>query len=308
MPGWKLKSALHRFINRLPCPRLWNELFQAHVTRSIEPTEGRCEAKLRDCRAHLEAYLAHSPAPREDFSAFDLGTGWSPVAPVGLALCGAREVWTCDVAPLLTRGRTRRALRQLAGMADRGALQRLLPARPDRLDLLRRALERRLWSPADLLAPLGVRVLVGDARRLELADASCDLAVSVDCLDEIAEPVLAGILAELRRVISPRGVVSLSLELADLYSYFDSRITAFNYMRFTDEEWARYDSPLTPQNRLRISDYRRLLRAAGFEVVHERNTAGDREDLRRVPLAPRFRSYPEEDLLVTRSWMTARPK
>lgn len=309
MPSWKLKSALHRLIGRLPCPQFWNELLQRYVTRSVELTEQRCESKLQDCRAHLDAYRRSSPNPRDDFSAFDLGTGWSPVVPVALSLCGAREVWTCDVAPLLSRTRVRETFLRLAQLADRGTLQRHLPVREDRLDQFRQLLDqRRRGTPADMLLPLGVHMLVGDARKLDQADASCDLVVSVDCLDEIAEPVLAGILVEFRRVISEGGVLSLSLELADLYSYFDRGITPFNYMQFTDEEWARYDSPLAPQNRLRVSDYRRLLKAAGFEVVQERNTVGRLEDLRRTTLAPRFRSYADEDLLVTRSWMTARPQ
>src|SRR5262245_6510458 len=107
MASWKVKSALRRFIARLPRPHSWNELFQWYVTRSITLNEQRCEAKLVDCRTNLEAYWQHSPSPRGDFTALELGTGWSPVVPIVLALCGAREVWTCDIVALLSWARVR---------------------------------------------------------------------------------------------------------------------------------------------------------------------------------------------------------
>lgn len=306
MPSWKLKSALHRLISRLPYPRFWNELLQKYVTGSIRPTEKQCEAKVQDARRHLGAYRRHCPNPRDDFSVLDLGTGWSGALPASLALAGARQVWTCDVVPLLSCQRVWETFVHLVRLAERGVLQAHLPVPPVRLDLLRRlTVDRQAGTAADLLGPLGVRVLVGDARAIALPDASCDLAVSVDCVNEIAEPVLAGILARFRTVLAPGGVLSLGLELGDLYSYFDRSITPFNFLRYTDEEWSRLDSPLTPQNRLRIADYRRLLRSAGFEVAEEQNTLGNPEDLDRFPLAPRFRAYPPDDLLVTRSWMTA---
>jgi hypothetical protein len=61
------------------------------------------------------------------------------------------------------------------------------------------------------------------------------------------------------------------------------------------------------QNRLRISDYRRLLATANFEVLREVNVSGKSEDLQLVQLAPQFRNYTTADQLVTSSWITARP-
>src|SRR3954463_3740280 len=100
MPHWKVKAYVHRLLARLPRPHAWNGLLQTFLTRSVRVTAQRSESKLSKCRSHLEDYRRFSPRPRADFTAGDLGTGWSPVTPVGLALCGAREVWTIDVAPM----------------------------------------------------------------------------------------------------------------------------------------------------------------------------------------------------------------
>jgi hypothetical protein len=57
---------------------------------------------------------------------------------------------------------------------------------------------------------------------------------------------------------------------------------------------------------LRISDYRKLLAETGFDLVREESTSGKKEDLERVTLAPEFRHYSREDLLVLHSFLTAK--
>ena len=67
------------------------------------------------------------------------------------------------------------------------------------------------------------------------------------------------------------------------------------------------DSPLTPHNRLRISDYRALLGEAGFEIAKEINTSGSPDDFAKIRLAAEFQNYSAEDLLVLTSWLVAKP-
>jgi hypothetical protein len=64
---------------------------------------------------------------------------------------------------------------------------------------------------------------------------------------------------------------------------------------------------LTWQNRLRISDYRALFSETGYQIVKEANSSGSPEDLKKIKLAPEFHSYSMEDLLVTISWLVAKP-
>jgi hypothetical protein len=94
---------------------------------------------------------------------------------------------------------------------------------------------------------------------------------------QIPESRLAAILSEFRRLASSRSIKSHMVDLADLSHYFDRSITPFNFLQFTDEQWRRYDNSIIPQNRLRISDYRRLLATANFEVLREVNVSGKSE-------------------------------
>ena len=126
-------------------------------------------------------------------------------------------------------------------------------------------------------------------------------------LEYIPYGTLETMLRELRRVVAARGVMSHEIDLADQYAAFDNSITKFNFLRFSDRMWRLIKNPLIPLNRLRISDYRELLARARFEIIEEDLTRGTAAELSSVPLAPRFRAYSEQDLLVTRAWIVARP-
>jgi hypothetical protein len=101
--------------------------------------------------------------------------------------------------------------------------------------------------------------------------------------------------------------MSHEVDMSDEYSYFDSSITAFNFLRFSDRAWRLINNPLIPLNRLRVSDFQECFREAGFAVVEEVATRGDAEALARIRLAPRFVRYDPIDLQVIKSWFVARP-
>jgi hypothetical protein len=95
------------------------------------------------------------------------------------------------------------------------------------------------------------------------------------------------------------------IDMSDHYAHFDRRISEYNYLRYSDRRWRPFNNRLQYQNRLRISDYRRIVQEAGFRVVAEDAERGPAELLEQITLAPRFRSYSQEDLAVLRCWLTA---
>jgi hypothetical protein len=101
--------------------------------------------------------------------------------------------------------------------------------------------------------------------------------------------------------------MSHEVDMSDEYSYFDSSITAFNFLRFSDRAWRLINNPLIPLNRLRVSDFRECFREAGFTVVEEVVKWGNPVALSRIRLAPRFARCDPSDLLVLKAWFVARP-
>jgi hypothetical protein len=308
VPHWFIKAALQRGISWLPHRQKWNELFQRHVTHSLDLSADRFEGRVGFCRWYLEQFRKIRPDRMHDFHAVEVGTGWYPVVPLGLYLHGAKNVWTFDIDALVNRTRLETTVRMLLDYASRGQLQKLWPdLLPERLEVLR-ALRAMNSGPdvARQLGSLGIYLRVQDASRTDLPVSSVDLMVSTGVLEYIPLAVLKAILIEFKRIGTPGAVMAHYINLIDQYSYFDRSLSPLNFLRFPESKWKYFNSPLTWLNRLRISDYREMFRAADFKIVAEENERGAEADLDRVPLAPEFQKYSREDLLVFFSRIAAR--
>lgn len=307
MASWVFKAAVQGAISVLPGGNRVNYLLQRHITHSLPLGDQGFVRKVEQCRRHIANYQACSQRATPALSALELGTGWYPIIPIGLALTGVQRVQTVDIARLVNLERTREALQQFAQYLRTGELHRMLPSiDSDRAkSVIALSSDQTARDPLELLEPLGVRLMVGDAQRLTLPPRSVDLFVSNNTLEHVAPDVLAQILVEFRRLAGPNAVMSHFIDISDHYWHFDRSITPFNYMRYTDRSWRLLNNRLQYQNRLQACDYRELIKGAGFDVSAEDPEIGTCEDLDRVPLAPRFRGYRREDLLILRTWITA---
>ncbi len=303
MPRWIVKAAVQGALSLLPRPQRANLLFQRHVTRSLRIDDAYFLQKFRHVTPHAEL-IRRIDAGGSGPTVLDLGTGWYPVVPVGLWLSGAGEVLSVDVTDLVDRGRVLDTARRYLSQHAAGRLEGL---RPERLDRLREVVD----APGDrdgheLLAAMGVRTIVGDARTLPLGNGAVHLFTSNNTLEHIPPEVLGEILVEFHRVARADAVMQHFIDLADHYAGFDGRITVYNFLRFSDRAWRRYNNRLHYQNRLRVNDYRALHEEAGWHVTAEKNGSKPAEDLRSVPLDPRWAGYSETDLRVCKSLMTSR--
>ncbi|HEY4045911.1 MAG TPA: class I SAM-dependent methyltransferase [Acidobacteriaceae bacterium] len=311
MTSWLVKAIVQRGIAALPNPHYWNELLQDRVTHSLELTDEVFNDGLRNCQKYLERLQRYSPAAQNAFSVFELGTGWFPVVPVGLFLCGAQEIWTWDIVPHLKLDRLKLTIRRFLELEQKQKLQDHITPEPARLEFLREVLRRcespQSPEPAELLDSLGIHYRLGNAGQSGLPGQSVNLIVSNVVFEYLSPEQLSETLREFRRIASPDSVMSHSIDLRDQYASFDSRITFFNFLRFSDRQWRYLNNPIIPLNRLRVSDYRRAFSESGFQMVDETNQQGDPSELARIPLAQRFRGYPVEDLLVLYTDLVAVP-
>jgi hypothetical protein len=313
MRSWLVKALVQRAIGALPWPHFWNELLQERVTHSLHLTADRFEASLRNCRNHLEQLACFgAPAKRGAFSAFELGTGWFPTVAIALYLCGAREVWTWDIASLLKRERLKHTMRRFLDLEHKPILREHVCHEPDRLGRLRELMalceDPRGPEPAAILERLGIHYRNGNASQSNLPSHSVDLILSDVVLEYLSSQQLSEVMQEFRRIAASDAVMSHTIGLFDQYAAYDPQISAFNFLRYSDRTWRLLNNPIIPLNRLRISDYREAVSKSGFRIVHEDSERGDPADLARTPLAKPFNNYAIEDLLVINTWLVAVPQ
>ena len=310
MPYWMLKAMTQRLIGFLPNPHYWNELAQTRITGSIQLPPDEFAVKLGACRTHLDHLRTTRRATPRHFVAVELGTGWFPVVPIGLFLCGASEVWTWDIVAHLRLERVRFALNSFLALHAAGELERHLPdLLPERLNMLREVgADCSATAPAELLDRLSIHYRIGDVTHNELPAGSVDLFTSIGVLEYIPTEALVPLFAEFRRIAATDAVMSHLILFDDQYAYYDRHITPLNFLKFSDRTWRWLNNPIIPLNRLRITDYRQALGDTGFRIIEETIVDScDATVLARIRLAPRFRRYPEGDLLVLRAWLAAAP-
>lgn len=311
MGRWIVKTLVQRGLSLLPRSDWWNELLQRHVTRGLrlEP-EGEFRGKLLACRKHFDCFCQASTRPNAGFNALELGTGWFPIIPLGLYLCGARSVWTYDVVRLLRSDTFRRTLECFRVFQKTGRLVEILPAAlPERMEQFAALLKRDgRTSPEQLLDELNIHAVVGDVRQSEQAHGTIDFVFSNGVLEHLSPAALAETMAAFRLLLRPDGVMCHHIGLADQFASFDRSITPYNFLQYSPKVWRWLNNPIIPQNRLRHSDYVSILESSGFDVVRQETVPGRVQDLRSVVLAPEFQSYSEPDLLVLTSWLVSRPQ
>jgi hypothetical protein len=303
VPSWLLKAAAQGTISLVPGRHRLNRLLQEHLTKSLALSEAGFEAKLAHCRHHLESFERVHGSGRRPRVSLELGTGWYPIVPVGLALAGIEQVITVDVSQLLDAARLERVLELYADSRLAAVLPGLDETRAKALIEAARAASPA--SPTEALAAIGVAAIVGDAQKLALPTTPVELIVSNNTLEHVPARTLAEILAAWRRVATPGAVLDHFIDLSDHYAHFDHSISEFNYLRFSPGSWRLFNNRLQYQNRLRASDYQRLFEQAGFRVVAHESELGSEAELAQIKLAAPFKRYQQADLAVLRSWLTA---
>jgi Methyltransferase domain len=305
LPHWLLKAGTQKVISWLPRSDSVNYAFQRNVTRTAQLRPEWFNHKLDQAARHLRNWsvAGHDDPPRR---LMELGTGWHPVVPVALALAGVDEVVSVDRSSLVRAANVGSVLRMFGEANDDGRLRRRLTIlRPDRLDIVRSLAADPEVAPARLV-DAGVTFLVRDARNTGLPDDSINLFTSNNTFEHIPPNVLLDILVEMRRLAAPHAVLSHFVDLSDHYSHFDRSLSPYNFLRYSEPQWRLLNNRIVFQNRLRVSSYRRLFRAAGLELVDEEDhTPQPVPDIRELRLPAALRSQPAEEVLVTHAWFTA---
>jgi SAM-dependent methyltransferase len=303
---WIAKAAVQKGITILPT-RLHhsvNGLFQRYVTRGTVLTDRVLRERLRSAAHHVERIQGGETA-RED-TILELGTGWHPIVPIALHLCGYQQIASVDLVRHCTRASVYATAERLTELHQRGTLRDLLPeydgVTAEKLAEKLATIGAKELDPAEL----GITFLLRDARQLPFQTGSIGSVVSNNVLEHIYPQVLLPTLQELRRTLSTVGVMSHIVDLSDHFAHLDPSITPYNFLRFSDAAWRWIDNSIQPQSRLRVDDYLDLLQSARLELTWSETEADRADELDEVPLAPRFRSKPAAVNAVTTLAFTAR--
>jgi hypothetical protein len=219
--------------------------------------------------------------------ALEFGAGRNLISALLLSNAGADEVLAFDLWRIATVELVNRMIGEL-----RAWIPGDWPAVADVGDDLRRRYRIRYLAP-------------GDARHTGLGPGRVDFFCSTSTLEHIPPRDIAAILAECRRVASPRALFSFVIDYHDHYCTADPRITRVNFYRYSDFTWRFLNPSNHYQNRLRHSDYERIFAGCGLVNVESRALVPE-IDVDTAHIAARFRHYSRRDLMALSGFFTLR--
>jgi SAM-dependent methyltransferase len=294
---WLAKAMLQKAMSLSPGSERMNYIFQLHVTKQYPRSHDRFLHWTRIATQHFDVFsMCARSVPLPAVSFYEFGAGWDLIIPLTYYALGVDHQTLIDIDPRLRLELVNNALQRFSThkteiQEKSGRFLRSVGPEP-----VRNLKELEDKYGIAYRAPM-------DARNTALASSSIDFISSTATLEHIPESDVLKIFEECRRILKPGGIISCRIDMVDHFAYFDSHISEYNFLKFSDRCWDFVNNRLVLTNRLRHADYIRLIKLARLEVVEEqteRPTCSDLETLRKLKLSRRFREQTFEELGVKR--------
>jgi SAM-dependent methyltransferase len=285
---WQAKARAFAVLSNIPFGEGLHYALQRYVTRRLPRSEKQVKSICAFAERLLGIYTEYGSLPVQDSTFFEFGAGRDLIVPLAFSAHGAKRFIAVDIERLAKLDLIR---------SNAGIISRAIGAnRPD----------INSWEDLDLSWNIDYRA-PADARATGLPSGSVNCTVSVETLEHIPRDDIAAILKELRRILRPDGVALMQIDYGDHFKGFDPSISSFNFLAYSEEDWAPFQSRFQYVNRLRHSEYLQLFREAGFRVLSDRPDRKSTEPEIMERLAPCFRQFSEEDLFTLGSLIVACP-
>lgn len=307
MRKWILKAIVQKSISLLPYKNKINYLFQKHITKGVVLTDDLFEDRLIHAASHINYFLNHS-GKKSGFTSLELGTGWYPIVPISMYLCGAESICSIDIENLSSVKKQKESILKFKEWADNNKIKEYLPninhERLFALTELAAIEDENEFSKRWKLS--GFNFMVQDACHLSYDDASIDLIHSNNTLEHIYPDILDAIFKEFNRILKSDGMMSHFIDMSDHFAHLDKSITIYNYLQYSERMWKLIDNTIQPQNRWRINDYRKLYNENSFTIAEESNRPGNEEEVKNINIKPPFNQYATKDIAISHTHIFAK--
>lgn len=298
---WRLKGAVQRVLGVLPLGDVIHLELQRRVG-GLRHFERELAAKIGDLTLMLGHLRRAAQIEIAGTRFLEIGTGWYPTFPCGLALAGARSVITMDLHrhlhPDLVRQLVDGLPAYLPVIADAAGVE--LGAVEERHARLAAAVRRGASLDDATDGVIDYRA-PGDASATQLPDASLDVVFSNSVLEHVPPPAIERCFAEARRILRRGGVMFHSVNCGDHYAYVDPSIHQLNYLQYSEAEWRKWNNRFLYQNRLRAIDFIEMARRARFAIELDTSRPHPTRlvQLGSIRVDPWFGRYTRDQLAIT---------
>jgi hypothetical protein len=211
MKKWILKAIVQKTISFLPYSNRINYIFQKYVTKGVNLSDDYFYDRLSHAQEHLVSFKKYTNRTIPENS-LEIGTGWYPVVPISFFLWGVPKIYSVDIVFLTSKERIKTTIGKFIEGNKFGKIKSYINYLPEKfieLESIYNEIEN--LSLDEILSGLNIEYLIGDARKLSLADNSIELVNSNNTFEHIYPEILSPILAEFKRIVKKSGGGNVTL-------------------------------------------------------------------------------------------------
>ncbi len=234
----------------------------------------------------------------------ELGTGWSPVIPIIFALAGCKSLTLIDSQRLMDNHTFHVTCKQLADHTQDISQIIRIPADTIEQKLVRLStlsLEASLKElNCNYLAP-------NDFLKNDFPDSSFDIITSRAVMEHVPPKFVKEIYAEFKRILRYKGAMCHIIDNSDHWEHHDKSISRLNFLKFSQRTFDIFSSmnPLDYQNRLRHSQYKKIIESSGLNIIHDESIPDELtlSSLNILDFHDSFRTFATDDLAILTSYI-----
>ena len=293
--NFKYKNIVFQAIERLPFGNKIYYLLQKYITKSLSYNDFELKNYYTSkVKIHLDIFNKYGYKSLNESNYYEFGAGWNLLSALGMSLAGMKECLCIVLNELLEKD----AIKESVLFLDR-YICKVDSLSLDKIMLTKNRQDIRVILKRHFRIKY---VATCDARKVEfINDGKIDYIASNVTLEHIPFADIVKIMKESYRILSYQGIMSITIDYQDHWSYFDRSISVYNMLQYEEEEWKRFNPTMHYQNRLRHCDYIKIFEEAGFYIKEIRTKEvqqKDREDRMSIKLATCFSKYTFEELLI----------
>lgn len=306
MSRWAAKAIVQKIISYLPYKYKLNRFFQKYVTKGLALNNQHFENKIMHARDHVTYLLKYFD--HTQLKCLELGTGWYPIIPISLYLNGLETVYTIDVASHVRAESIRNTVEKFMEWERNGELKAYLPALNEvRWEAFLQFYQQMYtYDAPTMLQFFNIKPIVGDACKTEFPSDFFDFICSNNTFEHVYPAVLLDILKEFNRILKGEGIMSHFIDMSDHFAHFDTSITIYNFLQYSNTAWQWIDNDIQPQNRLRLPVYKQMHQKAGFKIIEESVRPGNVKEVEKLQIANVFKQFTVQELAISHAYLVSK--
>ncbi len=288
--NFRCKNYLKKVLSVLPWGEKMNYLFQRYISKKLPPTNIEFMRNVNIAYKHFQNFKNYNQLKINENKYFEFGAGWTLTIPICIAFLKF-EVHCIDIRKLIiheliTDTLDKFKLNKNSVPFDIPAEVQIKNRHRDILNYIKNSFRIQYYAPMD-------------ARNTIFERESFDFISSTSTLEHLPETDIRPILEECYRIMKGGGIFSIIIDYQDHWAYFDKNISIYNYLKYSSKEWKKFNPTLHYQNRLRHSDYLKIISQTDFKVLKILPHHPSEEDLdiiREMKLADKYLKHELIDL------------